>query len=106
MNSQETVNGIIENNKASFSGVKSFGFPVFDLGGYSVQDNLGNVRREEINISLPEPDNFNLTQIEEALAGRTTSALRLKCSGKSNSISHHEFSSHKCPMNKRFFVNP
>ena len=29
MNTQETVNGIIENNKANFSGVKSYGFPVF-----------------------------------------------------------------------------
>ena len=54
-------------------------FQFFNVGGYSVEDNLGKVRREEIKISF---DNFNLTQIEEALAGRTTSASRLKCSGR------------------------
>ena len=76
MNNLETVDGIMENNKANFCGVKSLGFHVFTID--LEEENLGSVVKQEMIITLPEPEKRHpVKKLPETI--RNTS--QLKCSG-------------------------
>ena len=52
-NNSETVKRIIENNRESLSGARSFQFPVFRVGRYS-REIFGSVTTGEISLFLPD----------------------------------------------------
>ena len=78
MNNQETVRGITEHNSKNLSGERSYGYPNI-YSQYSIEDLLGSIVREELNISLPEPE--DPVEIADKLPRTITSASQLKCRG-------------------------
>ena len=87
-NNQETVRGIIENNKANFSGERSFGYPVFSVGNTSAQELMENITREQITVSLKIADDAHLEERKREPAQRTIKdASQLKCTGNCTQFS-------------------
>ena len=81
MNGRDTVMGISEHNKANLSGKRSFGYPIFIADKCPAEENIGKVVREEVTVSLPEPENFNPAKNNEPPPRNIKHASQLKCSG-------------------------
>ena len=81
MNHQEKVEVIVENNKTHYSGVKSFGFPLFTSDLHSTEENCGSVAKEEVIITLPESEQLGPANTFDKLPRIITNASELKCSG-------------------------
>ena len=78
INNQETVQGIVEHNSKNLSGERSYGYPNI-YSQYSIEDLLRSIVKEELKISLPEPEDPE--ERAEPLPRTITSASQLKCTG-------------------------
>ena len=79
MNHRDTMAGVSEHNTGNLSGVRTFGYPVLFVDKQSEVYTLGNIRAEEITITLPEPEDLSHENIHKIPT--ITNASQLKCSG-------------------------
>ena len=77
MNHRDTVAVVSEHNTENLSGVRSFGYPVFLADKSTQQYTLGTFKRDEINITLPEPECHE----KIGKVPTITNASQIKCSG-------------------------
>ena len=78
---QETVLGIIENNKNT-SGTRYYIYPVFN-GGTPFVEKLGRVTKKVVTVTLPDCEVAKTKETKNLLPRRVTNASQLKWTGTS-----------------------